>query len=607
MSKTRHVFHPPPWPLPVQEDENTAVRRELYGAFRDLKLRMQAFRQSPVAAKHLATYRRARADFRELSAIAFQEEYALTHIRLLREARRDATACGVDVQAAVEDLVDALGAVSMLIWHMDGMMAASVVSGFVLDKDEVQKAIGLAQQCLPLARDDLADSQPAEDFDRLAAMLHGRDWLALFEKVDPDLEFLAVHPAGDANLDEAEGSAEEDIRAWRSERNLAKARFVRISKRIEKWRSDMLVPYVEAIKARVLSARPLDDILLDIQGSRYDAELQSIPRRFSRNAGDYDSFLPSLGSSWEFWYLALNQILIEHSGITGTQFAPWVLPLLSDLIHHPRKLTRLPAPQPAQKARTALAKRVAPFIQGSALGPDAQRMTVSRLQALEPSAALQAIAQYIADTRLGRDSDSIDRDEWVEELWDDYFSPHLEQVIESIAPPVNPGEAVQPIDVIDLLAQWETEDKKPAGVQPDEVIEVETETGVAEVALPHEPVVAEPPPAPIRWFYVHEPARADLDRIEIPIDENGREVALGKFLRQEDVDPVVKPTSIVSALDHYCRMPPKVRALLPHDIVGGNPWSKLKRGPLRIYVRFTPAGDLLFHLYHRRLWDQRVR
>jgi hypothetical protein len=82
----------------------------------------------------------------------------------------------------------------------------------------------------------------------------------------------------------------------------------------------------------------------------------------------------------------------------------------------------------------------------------------------------------------------------------------------------------------------------------------------------------------------------------------GRDDAFAGFLRAQGTDIVVKPGSIVGALEYFRDMPAIDRALTPHETVGTQRWHKLKRGAQRIYVRFED-GKLFFHLYQRRDWN----
>ncbi|MDM7917006.1 MAG: hypothetical protein QUU85_17325, partial [Candidatus Eisenbacteria bacterium] len=65
----------------------------------------------------------------------------------------------------------------------------------------------------------------------------------------------------------------------------------------------------------------------------------------------------------EFWFLVLRGLLLVSGGIDARgSIAPWASQLVDRLIHGPRQLHRVPVPPAAARARSLLARRIAPWL-----------------------------------------------------------------------------------------------------------------------------------------------------------------------------------------------------------------------------------------------------
>jgi hypothetical protein len=104
------------------------------------------------------------------------------------------------------------------------------------------------------------------------------------------------------------------------------------------------------------------------------------------------------------------------------------------------------------------------------------------------------------------------------------------------------------------------------------------------------------------WYYVPNPASAILAMAPVELRAEGREAVFSDFLLKQRVNLLIKPTSILKALDYFRNMPPMLRAVTPYDDLGNHRWHKLKRGRMRIYVRMESDGRMLFSLIFRRDW-----
>ena len=88
--------------------------------------------------------------------------------------------------------------------------------------------------------------------------------------------------------------------------------------------------------------------------------------------------------------------------------------------------------------------------------------------------------------------------------------------------------------------------------------------------------------------------------VALPADQ--RAEAFAAFLRAHGVKALIKPASILGALEYFMTIPAILRATSPYEDLGPHRWHKLKRGALRIYVRIDESGRLLFHPYARKDW-----
>jgi hypothetical protein len=308
----------------------------------------------------------------------------------------------------------------------------------------------------------------------------------------------------------------------------------------------------------------------------------------------------------DFWYIVLFQILARHGAVAGEGFVRGVPDLLHALLAHPARLRRLPVPAGLDATRTAIARRILPAVRGlpAPMGDPEMDVTapVPAPEALWRCAFRIASAQALAvSTVAGADQ----RTEGLRALYDEFVEPFPDAVALFLRKSHELGLRA------DAFLDAAVLEELRGGRLPSELESIADEAG-EDLAFPpdagpwlDEAVPAEPEAPAIRtWMYVHEPGNPASSMTEITLDSDRPEEDLGAFMRREGIPTVVKPSSVLHAIDHYLNLPDDVRAVMPHEDIGTMSWPKLKRGRLRILLRID--GDrLLFHIYARRDWAYR--
>lgn len=309
-------------------------------------------------------------------------------------------------------------------------------------------------------------------------------------------------------------------------------------------------------------------------------------------------FLAILCRRPQTWYVILQQILAQNGAVNGESLQPWALPLLSSMVQHPSKLKKHRVPDCAARARSALARYVAPILTGHHSDDEAKLFGEDSLENAEARHALHIIAERVALSVA--ESLHAQLDDNVEEQKD------LPQALESADKRAAAAKAVATFiapnfDAIlvrcceDILGEPEEvpSPEELAGMYPDLNMEIEEEEAEAARARTEKAMT---------WYYVDRPA-SDSRGHRLVLKPGERDIALEKFFRKRRVDTVIKPESIAGALDHFCAMPDKVRHVAPKEQIGDDSWIKLKRGKMRILAREDEEGKLLFHVYQRKVWN----
>jgi len=284
-----------------------------------------------------------------------------------------------------------------------------------------------------------------------------------------------------------------------------------------------------------------------------------------------------------FWFAGLWNVLRDAGATLGFGLRPWAVDLLRECVGHPGRLRRMPVPDQGFRARSILGKHIAPILSGH----HPNNGIAEEMDSIKAGGSIDVLAMFclhIASAMQMRDGRPVFRNArhrqaaaW---LWSTVLGPYRTRV-----------------------TSWICEGAELAG----ELVVVEEPDDTTNV-LPDEPGIAtdgehlDVLPETTTWFYVPNPGSTVLkmEPVEIPSDDGGS--VLGQFLRHNNVPLVVKPASIVGALDFYSSMPDLVQAQTPYDDLGPQRWHKLKRGAQRIYVRIEEDGRLLFHPYRRKDW-----
>ncbi|OQW97076.1 MAG: hypothetical protein BWK77_02715 [Verrucomicrobia bacterium A1] len=316
-----------------------------------------------------------------------------------------------------------------------------------------------------------------------------------------------------------------------------------------------------------------------------------------------------ISSGEDFWYMVLFQILARHGGVSGERLVDGVPALLDAMLSHPARLRRLPVKSGLEALRTAMARRILPALRGIPApigGPAIVGGAATPAEdVLWRSAFRIATAQLRATaTGVGRD----EREKGTLALWVEWVEPFSDAVFAFLRRCHDVG--ARPGVSLDASALAELRcGRIPLELQPDEDEDEEEDQPAVPQTMPvwveeEAPVAGTEAPAVRTWLYVHEPGNPASSTTEVVVDPDRGGADFGEFMRHEGIPTVVKPLSVLNAIDHYLALPDDIRAVLPHEVIGTMSWPKLKRGRLRILLR--KDGDrLLFHIYARRDWAYR--
>ena len=320
-------------------------------------------------------------------------------------------------------------------------------------------------------------------------------------------------------------------------------------------------------------------------------------RRLADRYGELTYYMAYLACSPDFWHVVLCQWLAEFNGITGSpaELAEWVGPLLVNLIEHPQKLRRLKVPRGAERARTWLAKRLAPYLVGASerrpgfIQAELADGCTPAMVVWAAADSLAELADVTLDDPLSTSFNNPRQQTVVAGLWESLFADNAEAILEQLAQ--------QTLERLADEKALEEAFSRFSGFLEAEDAEEEPEDSV-------------PPEDPrwsvANWLYVANPGNPDgsAEPVVSSSDDDAGQV-LDAYFRSRHIDPVIKTDSIANALRYYVDMPDAVRSLVPHENVEGESWSKLKRGKIRILARFGDLGKLQFHIYSRKDWRRR--
>ncbi len=290
-------------------------------------------------------------------------------------------------------------------------------------------------------------------------------------------------------------------------------------------------------------------------------------------------------SDFHFWFAGLWNILRDAGATLGFGLRPWAIDSIRECIDHPGRVKRMPIPHEATRTRSVLGKHIAPVLRGHH-PDDGISEEMASIKAGESIKALTLLSIRLAGVTVVQDEDLGIRNNRCNEaaswLWSSVLARHKNRVTQWICEGVDRSGELSAVDELDCTAN-----------ERFEPISDDTEI----------PVVADLPEESMTFFYVPNPDAAQFKTVPVEIpadDEEG--LAMRHFLSDHNIQLLVKPTSLVGALEFYNSMPDMIRAQTPFDDIGSQRWHKLKRGGQRIYVRTEPDGRLLFHPYCRRDW-----
>lgn len=291
-----------------------------------------------------------------------------------------------------------------------------------------------------------------------------------------------------------------------------------------------------------------------------------------------------------FWYVALTSTLRDSGAMLGYGLRGWAIELIALLIKHPAQVRRANVPDEAMRTRSLLAKWFAPMLIG--FHPrDAIADDIVALGSARSDESLALFAEYLATLSDKPDGASAfrnrDHERSIRHLWDCLIGPAFEEILVWIAHGVKvSADLLPPND-----AALENSDDVWRPVEP--VI-----NGEADLADDNADEL------PRIWYFVRNPAAQDLDLVPIEIPAHRGEVAFEGLLRAQGVESLIKPESIMNAIDYFLSKSAIQQAVSPYEDLGGHRWHKIKRGRMRIYVHVEPDGRLLFHPYARKDWRQ---
>lgn len=591
-----------PWPVTFTSPSAARARRATLQAYLDSRRRVEAYLASPKSARVQARFREAVVAATGLSEDLLQAEADLAHLRAFEDLAARVDARAEDLGPLLADFVHVHTGFGYYL-DLVGCPLGDIEEA-VLDAHADRTASCLAACRAALAR--LSASPTLTHFavqpdvvvtfvDDAVTALSDRDLLLLAVPPADEIYELAIAD-GDlaARLDVWKASAQRRAGALRPLRAQAATDFRHMNERIALTQAFLLEPVERALRNDGNDLDTLSFVALMEEIGRLKMRVLGVPRErqdLAPRVPLQPAVYAGLALEEEFWYVVLFQIFARHGGVEGDRLRPWCLPLLANLLNHPSRLMRLPVDREGEKARTALARRVAPYLRG----PDhPATRTLFTPDVVARAPAPQALRMAAEELTFGfRDREDVEnllnaeQRRVVEEAWQELIEPFVG-------------------DVLDFLARCDRADGSPLllvdlHMPPPDVVEA-VERHIAEE--PAEPAVALPPIRKVhRWVMVADPAHEARQGSPLAWDSD-QAFDADAFFREHRIALGIPPESVLNALDYYETMQPVVRALLPHEPIGGHLWRKLKRGKARILVR-EHAGQLIFHAYQRKDWKSR--
>lgn len=288
-----------------------------------------------------------------------------------------------------------------------------------------------------------------------------------------------------------------------------------------------------------------------------------------------------------FWNVILCQMCDDCDALRKHQFADWFHSLFQQLIEHPKHFSRLSVSPDVMRARSLFSKSLVPVM----LGHDrtgCQSWLDNARQSKEPNMALDVYASYLALSVSKRQADGADLDGDVSRslfiLWKKYCLPVMERILLEIRNAIIEKRYI-------ILGAADSPDATPSKSNADNDKLADSLSCLEAL---------EPAGQEMEWFYVRRPEYGIRDAEPVPeLDDN----KINDWLWDQDIKTIVKPESVINALNYYCSLPPITRAMTPKETVGHESWDKMKRGKLRILARLESGNKLFFHLYPRKEWE----
>lgn len=289
-----------------------------------------------------------------------------------------------------------------------------------------------------------------------------------------------------------------------------------------------------------------------------------------------------------FWYIGLTSLLRSSGATLGYGLKKWAVELIAELLRHPKRLREMTVPNEGMRTRSVLIKWIAPVLKGHR-GNDQVAAKILELGPARSDHGLLVFAYHLAmaserpDGTIGYRNEDHRRTAVF--FWTHLFGPAHAEILKWMADGIQESSGV--VAALDKETEPAAESIEPADGDP--------------VALPEE-AERMAPGMPETWYYATNPAAASLNLVPVTMPYDDRYSVFSDFLRSQGIPTLIKPASILHALEFFRDMPSVMRAITRYDDIGTQRWHKMKRGALRIYVRIEPDGQLLFHLLPRRDW-----
>lgn len=609
-----------PWPVAWSADVDREVRGALLAAYETACAREREFVDSPKRRRYFARMRALAASAWAVSGDLADAQIDAAHLRLWRRIVRDAEQEGRIPGLMLGDCIlatETLGLMAEREGLLDGPSSVNLLCGENEERREyvVSELRALLNDwaSVPFRRSPFVDPERSAQWVRwMADDCPDEDLLPLACPPDDGLvgramQFVCATSKRPLAIDDGPAGR---IAGLRDRRRRLLDEFAAGVKRLDMAATFIRDSFATAIKDHV-AADPFAvhaalPALIRIEDRVHGFELP-LPGRLPKSPS---AILRVIATGEDFWFIVLFQILARHGGVSGDRLADGAPALLDSMLSHPGRLRRLPVKPGLEAARTALARRILPALCGipSPIGGPAPDDGA----AAPAEDVLWRCAFRIATAHaraLSAADKADERADGIRALFAEWIAPFPDEIVAFFRRCHELG--MRPDEDPDVAACAELRRGQiPPEPGPDEGEDMDGgESAALPSAMPawfeEEAPVAEPETPPVRaWFYVREPGNPASSLTEVVLDPDSLEADLGAFMRHEGIPTVVKPSSVLHAIDHYLDLPDDVRAVLPHEVIGTMSWPKLKRGRLRILLR-RDGDRLLFHIYARRDWAYR--